>query len=399
MAVNLYTIRTVAGTGEAGHTGDGGRAESACLNEPKSLALDPAGRHLYIADSENHLIRRMDLRSGIITTVAGQIDESVSRPAGAREEESSWLNDDDPLGGPTVAMPERFTQQTDLSGTVRFLVGTAPKVGRFQGDGAPAVRAALNFPTAVAVDEQGTLYIADTMNHRIRKVDAKTGIITTVAGTGQHRFSGDGGPATVAALNEPAALALDHQGHLYIADQSNNRVRRVDLSTGVITTVAGTGEAAYGGDGMPAVDAALAGPSGLTLADGKLYIADTFNGRIRLVDLATGVISTVAGDGGEYRYQGQPNEFSTSLSRPYGIALEREGHLLITDSDSHLIRRWDRSKKIITLVAGNGMARYGGDCGAPQASSLNYPFGVAVDHQGNVYIADTFNHRIRLLSA
>ncbi|MEK6526885.1 MAG: SMP-30/gluconolactonase/LRE family protein, partial [Nitrospirota bacterium] len=252
----------------------------------------------------------------------------------------------------------------------------------------------------VAVDERGNLYIADTMNHRVRKVEAITGTITTIAGTGQHRFSGDGGPAASAALNEPTALVVDGKGHLYIADQSNNRVRKVDQATGVITTVAGTGEAAYTGDGMPASEASLAGPSGLALGpDGALYIADTFNGRIRRVDPETGAISTVAGDGGEYRYQGRANEFSTSLSRPYGIALDREGHILITDSDSHLIRKWDRTKKIVRRVAGNGMAQFGGDGGLPEDCSLNYPFGVVVDDRGNMYIADTFNHRVRMIAA
>jgi DNA-binding beta-propeller fold protein YncE len=238
------------------------------------------------------------------------------------------------------------------------------------------------------------------MNHRIRKVEAATGMISTIAGTGQHRCSGDGGPATAATLNEPAALAVDGRGNLYIADQSNNRVRKVDLTTGIMTTVAGTGETGYTGDGMPATEAGVSGPSGLTLGpDGDLYIADTFSGRIRRVDPATGIISTVAGDGGEYRFSGLPNEFSTSLSRPYGIALDRAGNLLITDSDSHLIRRWDRKKKIITRMAGSGQAQFAGDGGDPLAGSLNYPFGVVVDEAGNVYIADTFNHRIRMIAA
>ena len=392
-------MRTVAGTGEPGFAGDRGRALAARLNEPKSLALSPDGRWLYIADSENHVIRRMNLERGLIETVAGRADVAPSETL-TMESPPFWAEEDDPLGGPTVAMPELFRQQRDLSGTVRFLVGTAPKAGRFQGDGGPAVEAALNFPTAAAVDEQGTLYIADTMNHRIRKVEAATGAITTLAGTGQHRFSGDGGPATAAALNEPAALVLDGQGHLYVADQSNNRVRCVDLATGLISTVAGTGEAAYGGDGMPATEAALAGPSGLALdGEGRLYIADTFNGRIRMVDLSSGIISTIVGDGGDYRYQGHPTELSTSLSRPYGIALEPGGHLLMTDSDSHLIRRWDSKRRLITVLAGNGMAGYSGDGGSPEAGSLNYPFGVAVDSEGNVYVADTFNHRIRLIAA
>jgi len=252
----------------------------------------------------------------------------------------------------------------------------------------------------VAVDGRGHVYIADTMNHRIRKIDAESSIISTIAGTGQKRWSGDGGPATLAALNEPTALALDQSGHLYIADQSNHRVRRVDLDTGRITTVAGTGEAGYSGDGSPGHEASLSGPSGLAVdVDGTLYIADTFNGRIRKVDVETGIMTTVTGDGNEYRYQGNPHEFSTSLSRPYGIALDADGHLLMTDSDSHLIRRWHRQKKIITRVAGTGHAGYGGDGGVSFEASLNYPFGVAVDRHGNIYIADTFNHRIRVITS
>lgn len=395
--VKSGTIGTVAGTGEPGHSGDGGAAASARLNEPKSLAV--ARGCLYIADSENHVIRKVDLASGLISTVAGRPDATQAVSADAVAADDAPF-DDDPLGGPSQAVPEKFAQLGDLSGTVRFVVGASPKAGRFEGDGGPATKATLNFPSAVALDRQGNLYIADTMNHRVRRVDAQTGIITTVAGTGQHRCSGDGGPATAASLNEPSALAVDDQGHLYIADQSNNRVRRVDAVTGVIMTVAGTGQAAYTGDGGPATESGLAGPSGLALGpDGMLYVADTFSGRIRSVDLSTGLITTVAGDGGEYRYQGHPQEFSSSLSRPYGIALDREGSILVTDSDSHLIRRWDRRKKIITLVAGNGMSRFHGDGGPPQASSLNYPFGVTVDETGHVYIADTFNHRIRVIAA
>ncbi|MEK7268395.1 MAG: NHL repeat-containing protein, partial [Nitrospirota bacterium] len=394
------TIDTVAGNGTPAYVGDGGLAVSACLNEPKSIALDGAG-YLYIADSENHVIRRVDLKTGIVTTVAGRPETSPSEHDVVEIRGTSVVDqaEDDPFGGPEQSTPQKFAQLADLSGTVRFVVGTSAGAGRYHGDGGPASHATLNFPTAVAVDERGNLYIADTMNHRVRKVEAIAGTITTIAGTGQHRFSGDGGPAASAALNEPTALVVDGKGHLYIADQSNNRVRKVDQATGVITTVVGTGEAAYTGDGMPASQASLAGPSGLAVGpDGALYIADTFNGRIRRVDPETGAISTVAGDGGEYRYQGRANEFSTSLSRPYGIALDREGHILITDSDSHLIRKWDRTKKIVRRVAGNGMAQFGGDGGLPEDCSLNYPFGVVVDDRGNMYIADTFNHRVRMIA-
>jgi sugar lactone lactonase YvrE len=391
-------IGTIAGADEGGYAGDGGPAIAARLNEPKGVSLDHAGG-LYIADSENHLIRRVDLARGTISTVAG------CPPSGGRvqsAEERAVVppvpEDEDPLADPPSSGPATFTQLTDLSGTVRFVVGTAPASTRFAGDGGPAMQATLNFPSGVAVGG-GALYIADTMNHRIRKVDMATGMISTLAGTGQHRLSGDGGPASAATLNEPCALVLDTHGNLYIADQSNNKVRKVDPSTGVISSVAGTGEAAYGGDGMLAAEAALAGPSGLAIGpEGALYIADTFNGRIRRVDLETGIITTVAGDGGEYRYDGRPNEFSTSLSRPYGIAVDREGNIFITDSDSHLIRRWDCKKKVITVVAGNGLAQFSGDGHAATESSLNYPFGVTLDSQGHIYIADTFNHRVRMVA-
>ncbi|MBI5673977.1 MAG: hypothetical protein HZC50_12235, partial [Nitrospirae bacterium] len=169
------------------------------------------------------------------------------------------------------------------------------------------------------MDREGNLYIADTMNHRVRMVDAETGIISTVAGTGQARFSGDGGPANRAALNEPAALAVDDEGRLYIADQSNHRVRMVDLKTGMIQTVAGIGIATYDGDGKRAIEMALAGPSGLALVADRLYVADTFNGRVRCVELSSGLMTTVAGDGGVYRYASPSEAPSASLSRPTGI--------------------------------------------------------------------------------
>ena len=354
---------------------------------------------MYIADSENHVIRQVNLETGMIKTVAGRAVDPVHSHSKAGLHVNERPLEEDVFGHSDTTLPEQFVHVADLSGTVRFVVGTASGCGGFQGDGGPAIHAALNFPSAAVVDEARHLYIADTMNHRVRKVDAVIGVITTIAGTGQRRFSGDGGPAASAALNEPTALAIDHGTQLYVADQSNHRVRKIDLTSGIITTVAGTGQAGYSGDGAVASEAALSGPSGLALgSDGILYIADTFNGRLRAVDLDTGIIFTVAGDGGDYRYQGGANEFSTSLARPYGIALDQHGNLLITDSDSHLIRKWHRSKKIITCVAGNGTAGFGGDGGQPQESSLNFPFGVAVDAGGNVYIADTFNHRIRVIA-
>ena len=388
-------IQTVAGTGDPGWSGDGAVALAACLNEPKSLTLDAEG-NLFIADSENHVVRKIDMKTQCIRTVAGRIQgvESGGKPVSPAPVAEKMS--DDPFAESGAVNAHAFTQQTDLSGTVRYVVaGTAP-AKRFSGDGGPADQALLNFPTAVVVDRAGHLYIADTLNHRVRRVDAVTGVITTVAGLGQPRCSGDGGPAVEAGLNEPAALAVSDGGVLYIADQSNNRVRAVDLATGVIRTVAGTGMAAYNGDGAAATETGLAGPGGLALAsDGTVFIADSFSGRIRAVDPDSGRIRTVVGDGGEYRYQGPDEPPSSSLSRPSGMALDEEGNLFFTDSDNHLVRRWDRTTGRIDRIAGAGVAHYGGDEGAALEASLSYPFGIVMDRAGHLLVADTFNHRIR----
>ena len=305
--------------------------------------------------------------------------------------------DTDPFADASTDATQAYSQVTDVSGTVRYVTGGRLTVEEDAGDGGPANRARLNFPSAIAVDRVGNLYIADTMNHRVRRVDAETGLITTVAGTGQPRYSGDGGPANLAALNEPTGLAVKEDA-LYIADQSNNRVRRVELSTGIITTIAGDGTAAYSGDGASAVQASLSGPSGVAVAgDGRVYVADTFNSRIRIVDSETGSITTAAGDGGTYRYQGPDEPSSSSLSRPAAIAISHDGTVYMTDSDSHLIRRWDPQSNLISRLTGTGVAQFAGDGGDASAGSLNYPFGVAVDAGGTIYIADTFNHRIRTL--
>lgn len=394
MSVDARTgmIRTVAGSGEAGWSGDGGAAVAACLNEPKAVALDHDG-NLLIADSENHVIRKVDRRSGLITTVAG-CTSSHDSPLTVMNR-AAVPPTDDPLSEGSSSAEAAFVQQSDLSGTVRYVVNGVGSTKRFAGDGGLALDALLNFPTAIAADAEGDLYIADTMNHRIRRVDARTGRITTIAGVGLPRFGGDGGPSVAAGLNEPAALVV--QGaRLYVADQSNNRIRMVDLRTGLITTVAGTGTATFNGDGRPATEAALAGPSGLTIGtDGRLYIADTFNGRIRAVDPATGIIETVVGDGGEYRYQGEMEAASPSLSRPSGIAVDVEGNVFMTDSDNHLVRRWDRVAGRIDRVAGTGNANYGGDGKTPLEASLNYPFGIVMGQENHLFVADTFNHRIR----
>ena len=388
----IGTIKTVAGNGTAGFSGDHGPAVAACLNEPKALSFDGA-QNLLIADSENHVIRKVDRVSGVIITVAGGRATPEAQP---RElQEGTAGAGDDPFSEGTVTTDRAFAHQADLSGTVRYVTNGANTIKRFAGDGDSALHALLNFPTAITADTDGHLYVADTMNHRIRRIDAMTGVISTIAGTGYPRISGDGGPAVAAGLNEPAALVV-YGTRLYIADQSNNRIRMIELATGVISSVAGTGSAEYNGDEMPASEASLAGPSGLAVSlDGTLYIADTFNGRIRAVDPMTGTITTVVGDGGEYRYQGPMEASSSSLSRPSGIAIDPDGNILITDSDNHLVRRWERSSGRIDRVAGIGDSSDKGDGGAALEAGLSYPFGIAIDRNGHLLVADTFNHRIR----
>lgn len=390
-------IGTVAGAGEPGCAGDGELATEALLNEPKNIAVDTAG-NLYIADSENHLIRKVDRQTGVITTIAGVPASGRDATAFPDMRSDGFGEDEDPLADPVMRPGDAYTQKSDLSGMVRYFGGTKSADQRFSGDGGPATDATLNFPSAVVVAEDGTVYIADTWNHRIRRIDVRTGIISTIAGTGQARFGGDGGPSESAALNEPVALALDGHGHLYIADQSNNRVRMIELSSGTITTAAGTGESGYTGDGKAATESAIAGPSGVAVDQvGNLYIADTFSSRIRKVDRKTGLIETLVGGTGDFQYAPGQNESSPNLSRPYAIAIHPDGRILITDTDNHLIRVWDPQTHAMSLLAGNGQAKFDGDGGKPECCSLNYPFGVAVTSKGDVYVADTFSHRIRII--
>ncbi len=263
------------------------------------------------------------------------------------------------------------------------------------GDGGPATKARLRYPSGVAVDAAGNLYIADTVNHRVRKVST-SGTITTVAGNGTQGFSGDGGSATNASLYGPAGVAVDTAGNLYIADTSNNRVRKVSTS-GTITTVAGDGTQGFSGDGGSATNASLDNPYGVAVdTAGNLYIADSYNHRVRKVS-TSGTITTVAGDGsGDFGGDGGPAT-NASLSSPYGVAVDTAGNLYIADSGNDRVRKVSTSGTI-TTVAGNGTQGFSGDGGPATNASLHTPAGVAVDTAGNLYIADSYNHRVRKVS-
>jgi sugar lactone lactonase YvrE len=343
---------TVAGTGDAGSGGDGTAAASAELYRPRQVVADAKG-NLYIADEGNNRIRKVDAQTGTISTVAG----------------------------------------TGRSG--------------FSGDGGPAVRAQLADPRTVAVDAAGNLYIGDQANARIRKVDAATGLISTIVGAptadgaggwvGGH--SGDGGPAAQAKLFAPRSIVVDASGNLYITDAEHettfHTIRRVDAKTGIITTIAGTpnAEGAFAGDGGPATQARLNYPNQLALdAKGGLLIADTNNHCIRRVDLATGVIATVAGIGGQEGSDpdGQ-SATQTHLSSPYGVAVTPDGRIYFSERTSGRVRAILSDGTLRTVAGGGTDVRDG------EATMLRLvqPHDLCVESDGNLLVADTRGSRIR----
>ncbi len=267
----------------------------------------------------------------------------------------------------------------------------------YSGDGGAATSASLRGPTGIAIDNAGNLYIADQANNRIRKVAAATGVITTVAGNGTQGFSGDGGAATSAAMYSPTDLTLDSAGNLYISDNANNRIRKVAIATGVITTVAGNGTAGFAGDGAAATSAELDSPAGLAFDNtGNLYIADVLNSRIRKVAAGTGVITTYAGNGTAGFTGDGGAATSAELNTPARVVLDSAGNLYIADQSNNRIRKV--SAGIITTVAGNGTAGYTGDGGPATSAEFNAPIGIAVDKLSSLYISDFHNNVIRRLA-
>ena len=330
------TITTIGGNGIASGSGDGGPATQATLNTPASIAIDTSG-NVYVADAFNHRVRKI-APDGVITAFAG------TGQAGA------------------------------------------------DGDGAQARDAQLRSPLGVAVDEAGNLYIADTYNHRIRKVSTD-GTISTIAGTGESGFGGDGGAGTGAMLSYPTGIAVAGDGTLYIADTRNHRVRRL-AADGTISTVAGTGAAGFTGDGGPAALARLNSPRDVAVSpEGALYIVDRENRRIRMVD-GDGVITTVAGTGSSGFSGDRGAATQANLRAPYGVAVDPNGNIYIADTFNHRVRKVAPDGSIAT-VAGSDQFGYSGDGWGAGFAALHYPLSVAVDIAGNLYIADTFNHRIR----
>ena len=313
---------TIAGTGVAGFSGDGGPGLQAQINNPYGLVIGPDGA-LYFCEIGNHRIRRLDLKSGTISTFAGS--------------------------------------------------------GRkgYGGDGGPALDAVMNEPYELRFDRAGNLYIDEMQNHVIRRVDARTHVITTIAGTGVAGFGGDGGPATAAQFRQPHSIAFDAKGRLLICDIGNHRVRRLDLTTGKIETWLGTGERQPTPDGAPLAGTPINGPRAITLAgDGSVYLVLREGNAVYRVDEAKGRYEHVAGTGvSGYEGDGGPAKVA-KLSGPKGISWSRKG-IYLADTESHTIRVIDPAGVIRTI-----------------ASGLARPHGIFVGADGAAYIADSEHHRI-----
>lgn len=282
--------------------------------------------------------------------------------------------------------------------TVTAVAGTGEQ--GFGGDGGPAAKAQLDQPFDVAFDRAGNLYFSDTFNHRIRKVDVETGIISTVAGNGKRGFGGDGGKATEALLNEPYGLCLYGDIAIYFADRLNACVREIDLRTGTIQTIAGTGgKPGYKGDGGPAVKGLLREPNGVWIAGTDLYVADVADQRVRLVDLVARTINTFAGDGTKKSAgDGGPRKDAT-FAGPRAVYVGPDGRVYIVEREGNCVRVADPNAGTIDRFAGTGKKGYTGDGGPAKDCTFDGPKEIDIDRDGNVYVVDTENEVIRRIDA
>ncbi len=394
--VAFFSVLAAAGTERVtnvvgGRLGDDGPATSASLALPSAVVRDANG-DLYVSDPLDCRIRRVSA-SGTITTFAGTGicgHGGDGGPAKTAHISNVYGMALDKQGNLLIA-DSSVVRSIAPNGTITTIGGTG-KPG-YSGDGGPATKATLRAAQGICVDATGNIYIADTGNNVIRQVDTH-GIIHTVAGNHVHGFSGDGGPATFASLNFPWSVAADAHGGVYISDTDNERVRRFTVG-GIINTFAGNGQFGNTGNGGPATGAASGGVTGLHIGPGKLYFS-TDSALVWAVNLETGIITIVAGNG-ESGYNGDgADALSTSFTQPYGLALDGVGGFFVADSGNNRVRHVDVNQ-MVTTVAGGAV----GDGGLGTSASLNFPFTfahIAFDPSGNLYIADEGNCRVRKMS-
>ncbi len=391
-------LSTLAGAGGGTGLGDGGPASESILNRPSGVALDLAG-DIYIADSDDSRIRRIDATTGIITTVAGNGSAGASGDGGsALAAELNYASGVavDRAGNIDIADYNnlRIRRVDATTGDIATVAGNGQD--QSNGDGGLATSAQLTYVQGIGLDAAGNLLIADLYADRIRRVDVTTGLITTIGGGGGHGYGGDGGLATAAELASPWDVAADGAGNIYIADSSNQRIRRIDGASGVITTCAGNGTANETGNGGPAVDATVSYPQGIaTDAAGNVYFEDEQAATVRMIASATGMMSVAVGNGmNGFSGDGGP-ALAAELRQIYNANVDPAGNIYVADTGNNRIRRVDGTTRDITTIAGSSTAGFAGDGAAATGAELMTPYSAAADSAGNVYIADSNNERVR----
>lgn len=340
---SVQTIDSPIGTGKKENNGDAGDADRINIGQPFGVEVGPNGS-MFITEVENHRVLEYSPSTGKVSTVAG----------------------------------------TGVKGLA--------------GDGGLATEADLNEPYEVRFAENGDMYFVEMKNHLVRKVDAKTKTITTVAGTGVQGYSGDQGPATKAMLSNPHSIALDDHGNLYIADIGNHRIRRVELKTGLITSIAGSSKRTLPVDGQVAKGNPILGPRALYYQNNTLWIALREGHSIWKLELASGRLKHLAGTGSKGYSGDGAAPLSATFNGPKGIVLDKQGRILVVDTENQVIRMIDLKCNQISTVAGNGIRGFGGDQGPAVRAAMDRPHGIGIDLEGQVYVGDTNNHVIRVFS-
>ncbi|HEX3869251.1 MAG TPA: hypothetical protein VHV77_02315 [Pirellulales bacterium] len=343
-AADTWVVDTVAGTGKPGNNGDSGLATAINIDQPFGVEIGPDGS-LYITEVGQHRVRRLDLANGQLTTVAG-----------------------------------------------------CGKKG-YSGDGGPALDAELNEPYEVRFNRAGNMLFVEMKNHVIRRVDAKTGEITTITGTGRPGFSGDGGPATQAMFSSPHSIAVDPEGPIYVADIANHRVRRIDPKTGIVDTVIGTGEKKLPHDGSQAAGQPIYGPRTLVINEPDMWIALREGNSLWKYDMHSGVIAHVAGTGKKGFTGDGGDPLKATFDGPKGVALDTQSRVYLMDTENHAVREVDLRRGVISTIAGGGPSSrgYGGDGGPALKAKFDRPHGICTAPDGSIYVGDTNNHRVRRL--